>query len=95
MRLAMVAPTGDGVALQGRLGADVLLEGIEAVQGVAGAELMQHVAGVLVDLNRARGEADQIVSTIGERDERGQRNGCGVAGSSDCRPLVWRVNGCA
>ena len=53
MRGAMIAPAGNGVALQCRLCADVFLEGIKAVQGVAGADLLQDVAGVLVDLHRA------------------------------------------
>ena len=57
----MVAPAGNGVALQRRLRAHVLLEGIEAVQGVAGADLVQNVAGVLVDLHRSGRKRNVVV----------------------------------
>ncbi len=60
MRMAMVAPAWNSVALQCGLCADVLLERIETMQRIGCAELLQNVAGVLVDLHRAGRERDVV-----------------------------------
>ena len=70
VRGAVVAPARQGIALQVGLRADILLERIKAVQGVVRAELLQHVAGVLVDLHRPRGKRNIIGAAVGRGDQR-------------------------
>ena len=86
MRGAVVAPAGKRVALQRRLGAHILLEGVEAVQRIIRAKLLQHVSGVLVDLHRAGSEGDVVGAAVGERNEsrKGCRDGVGGGIRSEC-----------
>ena len=60
-RGAMVAEAGNSVALQGRLGSHVLLNSVEAMHGLGGAEGVSDVDGALVRIDRPCGYADEAV----------------------------------
>ena len=59
VRVAGVAETGNGVALQGRLAAAVALERVVAVQRVVLTEAVAHVAGPLIDIDRRRRRTEE------------------------------------
>ena len=96
MRIAMIAPSGNRVSLQIRLRTHILLESIEAMQRIAETNLLEAIAGELVNLHRPGRERNIIVPTIRERDERSQcsRRRCIRFIGGDCC-LIGLRNHCA
>ena len=88
--VAMIAPAGDCVALQGGFGADILLEGVEAMEGIVGAEGVRQVHGSLVDLHGTGGERHVVVAAVGQWNEGGERGGGGLVGLVGCDGCLIR-----
>ncbi len=86
---AMVAGAGNGTALQRGLAARIALDGVVAVQAVAGADLVAEVGRALIDVNR-RDERTQELGArrvISHGDERQQLEHRGVVVGGDLLAL--------
>src|SRR5215472_15296319 len=70
MRVAVVSPPGQRVALQCRLRAHILLERIEPVKRIVLPKFLIAVAGVLIDLHRSWRERNVVAAAVWKRDER-------------------------